>query len=200
METGREIKDSVAQFSQRHIEEKENRYYIIYSDDTGVCRQQQVEQRHQLEGGDKSVGDEVVGIREGLQLLGKGAAQNQRVTASGGDGQETGDDVVNLVGSRNPTVEEGEEGEHEHQQTKEDADVEQDAGGVGRQVQVGRLLVLRHHRRGVGVDHPFFRVAAFLGQVVGLAEFDNLEEKHKKTAETDGCRCNRQILHYTHNE
>ena len=195
-----EVINCVAQFAERHVQEQQDGRHIIDCDDSMAGRHQQIEHRHQLEGGDECVGDVVVGIGEGLQILGEGASQQKDVAAGGGDGQQAREDVVYLVGPRYPAVEEREEGEHEHQQTEEDADVEQDAGGVGRQVQVGRLLVLRHHRRGVGVDHPFLRVAAFLRQVVGLAEFDDLEEKHKKTAETDGCRCNRQILHYTHNE
>ena len=197
MIAGGEIVHQVSQFSERHIDKQQRANDVVQGYTAAACRTYQIENGEQLESGGQRVGDVVVGIGEAFEVFGHGAPDEQDVPAQAGDGKRSRDDEA-PVAALNPAVEEREQGEQESEQAEECADVEQHAGRVAGNVQVGRLLVLRQHGRGVGIDNGFCGVAALLGHVIGFSEAHDANKMHEQTAEAERCRRDGDDLHDGH--
>ena len=168
MIAGGKIVHQMSQFAERHIDKQQSAADVVQNYTAAASRPYQIEDGEQLECGGQRVGDVVVGVGKALEVFGQCPSEEQDVPACAGDGKSGCDDETQRA-AFNPAVEEREEGEQENEQTEECADVEQHAGSVAGNVQIGRLLVLGQHGRGVGINDTLGGVATLLGHVVGLA-------------------------------
>lgn len=185
---GGEVVKHVFQFAERHIKKQCGTQNEV--DDRRSWQSHEIEGAAQLEQRGEQVGQIVVETGEAVQVFVHQTLDKQHDTAAGGHKEERCQQVLeplHIVGDECPEVHPAEmqdDGEQIKQERQENAQMEEDSEGVGRQVQVGRFLVGRRHGGGIGIDDTFGHAAAGLGEVLRFPQFDDsdeMSEKHRQT-------------------
>lgn len=185
---GGKVVKQVFQFAERHIKEQ---YSTQNEVDDGRTRQShEIEGAAQLEQRGEEVGQIVVETGEAMQVFINQTLDKQHDTTAGGHKEERCQQVLeplHIVGDECTEVypaEMQDDGEQIKQERQENAQVEEDSEGVGRQVQVGRFLVGRRHGGGIGIDDTFGHAAAGLGEVLRFPQLDDSDEMSEKQRQT----------------
>ena len=171
-----EIVQQMFELAYRHVQQENGRHDIVGVQHTTTSRHKQIECGRQLEQRGETIGQEIIGIGEIAQISvyqSFDKQTNARGRAYCGNNRYQ---VMNTTVSAKPLVEKIEEREEEHQYAGEDADMEQHAQSVGWNMQISGFLVLGHHGHGVGVNHTFGYVTAFLREILRLAQADYSDE------------------------
>ena len=130
--------------------------------------------------GGEHVGEIIVQIAHNLEVLVNTAFDEKSEATDARDGETAADNFP----EQRPHIQQRGEANEIEQYGCENADMEDDAHGVGRQVHVRRFLILGHHGSGVGVNHAFSNAARWLRQIFGFTKADNADKMIKQHAET----------------
>lgn len=185
---GGKVVKQVLQFAERHIKEQYSTQNEV--DDGGTRQSHEIEGAAQLEQRGEEIGQIVVETGEAVQIFVHQTLDKQHDTTAGGRKEERCQQVLeplHIVGDECPEVHPAEmqdDGEQIKQERQENAQMEEDSEGVGRQVQVGRFLVGRRHGGGIGIDDAFGHTAAGLRVVLRLSQFDDSDKMSKKHRQT----------------
>ena len=148
-----------------------------------------------LEQGGEHVRKVVVDVGETAEVFAAQSFDDQRGAAAGRGTQGNGENKVQPFGVPDVEIEEGKEVE---KYGEKNAAVEDDAGSVGGQMQVGRLLVGGRHRHRVGIHHTFGHITALLRQILRLPQSDDSYKMPHHQPETHGQCTQRNNLKNTH--